>query len=153
MASSKLGTNGSPVGRNTKILFLICFGYSLLHLGLMLDAFFTKRDNVAYALIVLHGMLLALYVGPKELGRWFKVYRASSRPGEFLVFLWGAALTFMSTLNHFQPQYRIPEGMLDTVMTLGIILIGSETSKLIHGWRNPCQPPGTERTDDAKPPL
>lgn len=129
---------------NTK-LFLTCASYSLVHLGLMLDAFFTDRDHVAYAAIVLHGMLLALYVGPKEANRWFNGGRPSTRPGEFLVFLWVIALATMVAVNHFMPVYRIPEGMADTVVTLGVILFGSEMSKLIHGWRRPpCQPPAAE---------
>jgi cell division protein FtsW (lipid II flippase) len=121
-------------------LFVTCVAFSLLHLGLMLDAYFSERDRVAYALIVLHGMLLALYVGPKEANRWFNGGRPSTRPGEFLVFLWIAALAFMGTHSHFLPAYRIPEGMLDTVLTLGVILFGTEMSKLIHGWRKPPCP-------------
>ncbi|WKZ29654.1 MAG: hypothetical protein QY323_02900 [Patescibacteria group bacterium] len=131
---------------NSRLLFLVCSIYSVIHLGLMLDAFLSERDQVAYAMIVLHGMLLALYVGPKEAGRWFKNHGSSSRPGEALVFLWIGALVFMGIVNHFAPRYRVPEGMLDTVLTLGVILFGSEMSKLIHGWRKPPCPENEKTT-------
>ncbi len=141
MAHSQTPAHGAQLLQPAnRLLFAICSIYSLVHLGLMLDAFLSARDHVAYALIVLHGMLLALYVGPKEAGRWFKGHGSSSRPGEALVFLWIAALAFMGIMNHFAPRYEIPEGMLDTVLTLGVILFGSEMSKLIYGWRRPPCP-------------
>jgi hypothetical protein len=152
MDPSPTPANGSQILQpNNRALFVLCSTFSLVHLSLMLDAFLSARIHVAYALIVLHGMLLALYVGPKEAARWFKGPRSSSRPGEALVFLWIAALTVMGVVNHFMPQYPIPEGMLDTVLTLGIILIGTEMSKLIYGWRRPPCPEAPTSTETKTP--
>ena len=154
MAPSK--TNGNRLEQlvrpNNKKLFVTCAIFSLLHFGLMLDAYLSDRDHVAYALIVLHGMLLALYVGPKELGRWFNGGHPSTRPGEGLVFLWIAGLAFMGVHSHFYPQYKIPEGMLDAVVTIVLILVGTETSKLIYGWRkSPCPEESGGKAAEPKP--
>ena len=152
MEPSATPANGNQILQpRNRTMFVICSVFSLIHLSLMVDAFLSARIQVAYALIVLHGMLLALYVGPKETARWFKGPSSSSRPGEALVFLWIAALTFMGIINHFMPQYQIPDGMLDTVFTLGIILIGTEMSKLIYGWRRPPCPEAAAAPEPKTP--
>lgn len=138
-SDKKLAKVASILHPSNSKLFVTCATWSAVHLALMLDAFFTDRDHVAYAALILHGMLLTLYVGPKEANRWFNGGHPSTRPGEFLVFVWIVSLGAMIVINHFVPVYRIPEGMADTVLTLGVILFGSEMSKLIHGWKRPCQ--------------
>ncbi len=99
--------------------------FSLLVWAMLLAEFFTKgRFHVSIAVSSIYLLILAYYVGDKELRRWRKKYYSKLRHGEYFVYLWG--MTLFAIVGYYvwggrEAGYLIP-GELPTVAGSVIIL-------------------------------
>jgi peptidoglycan/LPS O-acetylase OafA/YrhL len=99
---------------------------------IMLDFLTRTQLKVPVFVSTLYLLILAFYVGDKELRRWRRKYHSHARRGEYFVYLWGLTIIAIAAFYVWggnQAGYRIPQELPSIAGSVLILYILTEYLK------------------------